>query len=65
MLSEENLKAAGPSCVALHNHYMLESANGFDNICVSYQACHFGSTANNFMLHSMTCMTYSTLTHWT
>jgi hypothetical protein len=48
ILSEEDLKAAGPSCVALHNHYMLESANGVDNICVSYQACHFRSTADNF-----------------
>ncbi|RLM55955.1 hypothetical protein C2845_PM10G10730 [Panicum miliaceum] len=46
MLSEEDLKATGPSCVGLHNHYMLESANGVDNICASYQAYHFGSTVD-------------------
>ena len=46
--SEEDLKAVGLFCLALHSHYMLESANGVDNIGVSFQACHFGSTADNF-----------------
>ncbi|RLM98840.1 hypothetical protein C2845_PM06G26660 [Panicum miliaceum] len=38
---EEDLQADGPSCQELHNHYMLESANGVENIGVQYDACHF------------------------
>jgi hypothetical protein len=41
MLSEEDLRAAGPSYQELHNHYMLESANGVENSGVQFDACHF------------------------
>jgi hypothetical protein len=66
ILSEEDLKIAGPSCQELDNHYMLESANGVENISVHFHACNFETASlDNFYIDSMTCMTYSTLTHWT
>jgi hypothetical protein len=41
LLSEEDLKAAGPSYQQLHNHYILESANGVENIGVKFHAINF------------------------
>ncbi|RLM79854.1 hypothetical protein C2845_PM12G10760 [Panicum miliaceum] len=48
MLSEEDLNVVRPSSLTLHNHYMVQSACGVENIFVSYQECHFGSDTDTF-----------------
>ncbi|RLN30665.1 hypothetical protein C2845_PM05G13550 [Panicum miliaceum] len=43
MLSEEALKAAGPSCEALHAYFMEQSVNGVDDIHAKVDASYFES----------------------
>jgi len=38
LLSEEALKAAGPSCESLHAYFMEQSANGADSITAKVAA---------------------------
>jgi len=38
MLSEEALKAVGPSCESLHAYFMEQSANGADSITAKVAA---------------------------
>ena len=43
MLSEEDLKAVGPSCEALHAYFMEQSAKGATGIPATVAATYFDS----------------------